>query len=598
MNNLRSKIKRVSRKVGREIGRKCAGIVSLRSQSSLIHGLALGLMSVLLLTLSFVSFGQAAQKAVIPQELVEKALTQGTVRVIVRLGVGFVPEGLLVAPVAVVDQRQDIAMVQNNIIAALVGMSQQVVHKYETVPFLALEVDLDALGVLEALASRGLVVKIEEDKLVAPTLAESTPLVEANQAWLTGSDGTGRVIAILDTGVDKNHPFLSGKVIEEACYSSNGSCPNGLTSQIGSGSGVPCTFAPLGCRHGSHVAGIAAGSGTSFSGVARNANLMSVQVFSASTSCRSWEENPCPRAFTSDLIAGLERVFTLRSTHNFASVNMSIGGGQYFSNCDSESIKPAIDNLRSVGIATVISSGNNGFSNALSYPACVSTAVSVGSTDDGSLGTTANRISSFSNSASFLSLLAPGQWINSSIPGGSFEDFQGTSMAAPHVAGTWAVLKQAKPTASVTEILTALQNTGLPVTDSRNGITKPRIRVFQALQMLNGSVAKCAGLTATIVGTQGDDVIDGTAGPDIINGLGGNDTIRGLLGNDIICGGKGNDIINGGKGKDTINGDNGRDILKGDNDADKLNGGGGTDSCDGGIGRDTSTGCEIRISIP
>ena len=171
-------------------------------------------------------------------------------------------------------------------------------------------------------------------------------------------------------------------------------------------------------------------------------------------------------------------------------------------------------------------------------------------------------------------------------------------MAAPHVVGTWAVLKQAKPTASVTEILTALQNTGLPVTDSRNGITKPRIRVFQALQMLNGSVAKCAGLTATIVGTQGDDVIDGTAGPDIINGLGGNDTIRGLLGNDIICGGKGNDIINGGKGKDTINGDNGRDILKGDNDADKLNGGGGTDSCDGGIGRDTSTGCEIRISIP
>jgi hypothetical protein len=47
----------------------------------------------------------------------------------------------------------------------------------------------------------------------------------------------------LDTGVDKTHPFLSGKVVAEACFSNNGNCPNGKTTQIGSGAGVPCTYA-------------------------------------------------------------------------------------------------------------------------------------------------------------------------------------------------------------------------------------------------------------------------------------------------------------------------------------------------------------------
>jgi hypothetical protein len=107
--------------------------------------------------------------------------------------------------------------------------------------------------------------------------------------------------------------------------------------------------------------------------------------------------------------------------------------------------------------------------------------LSVGSTQDGSLGTTTDAISSFSNSASFLSLLAPGQPINSPIPGNAFANFQGTSMAAPHVAGAWAMLKQTTPSATVPEILRALQTTGLPITDPRNGITTSRIEIFDAL---------------------------------------------------------------------------------------------------------------------
>ena len=81
---------------------------------------------------------------------------------------------------------------------------------------------------------------------------------------------------------------------------------------------------------------------------------------------------------------------------------MSLGGGQYFSHCDADSpeVKAAIDNLRSAKIATVVSSGNDAYTDSLSHPAFISTAVSVGSTNDGDLAS-ADTVSGFSNSASF-----------------------------------------------------------------------------------------------------------------------------------------------------------------------------------------------------
>jgi len=426
---------------------------------------------------------------VVPTELSQKALVEGRVRVIVHLAAPMTPEGLLTDTAAVQGQRQGIANAQNAVLGALAGSNHRMIHRYETLPFLALEVGPGALAILSSLGS--LITRVEEDTLASPMLPESVPLVHAPAVWNAGLTGTGKVIAIIDTGVDKNHSFLTGKVVEEACYSGNSNCPNGLTSQTGAGAGVPCSYAPSACRHGTHVAGIAAGSGVSFSGVAKGASLMAVQVSSKFTgaNCLGAGEDPCALVFTSDTLMGLERVFTLRSTYFFASVNISLGGGTFTSNCDGDSLKVAIDNLRSVGIATVIASGNNGSSSALSAPACISTAVSVGSTGDGSFGTVADAVSSFSNSASFLSLLAPGSVITSSVPGDLFASFLGTSMAAPHVAGTWALLKQAKPSATVTEVLTTLQTTGVPITDPRNGLTKSRIRVSEALQALVGSVA-------------------------------------------------------------------------------------------------------------
>jgi subtilisin len=387
------------------------------------------------------------------------------VRVIVRLDVGFRPEGVLPSA-AVADQRRIINTVQNSILSALAGIPHVVTRQYETVPLLALEVGSIGLNALQALVSQGLVAQVQKDEILRPSLAQSTPLIGDPYAWRAGLDGTGMVIAVLDSGVDKTHPFLAGKVVEEACYSSEGDCPNGQTSQTGPGAGVPCTYT-RDCDHGTHVAGIAAGNGERFSGVAKGANLMSVQVFSRAGKGMG--------IYDADLIKGLEQVYLLHNTYNFAAVNMSLGGGRFSSHCDSDLAKPAIDNLRSVGIASIAAVGNNGYTNALASPACISTAVSVGCTEDGSGRTTADRVCSFSNSASFLSLLAPGSKITSSVPGNRFATLSGTSQSAPQVAGAWAVLKQGNPGASVTDILTTLEDTGVPITDQRNGITKPRI---------------------------------------------------------------------------------------------------------------------------
>ena len=157
---------------------------------------------------------------------------------------------------------------------------------------------------------------------------------------------------------------------------------------------------------------------------------------------------------------------------------MSLGGGRFYSNCDSvdPDTKIVIDLLRAANIATVVASGNERFTNSLASPACISTAVSVGATLD-----TANIVASYSNSASFLSLLAPGSGITSAVPGTSYGRWNGTSMATPHVTGAWAIAKQKAPTASVTTVLNAFKSTGVSVVDSRNGIANPRIAVDLAI---------------------------------------------------------------------------------------------------------------------
>ena len=100
----------------------------------------------------------------------------------------------------------------------------------------------------------------------------------------------------------------------------------------------------------------------------------------------------------------------------------------------------------------------------------------------------------------------------------------------------------------------------------------------------------CMGMPATIVGTEGDDMLRGTPGNDVILGLGGNDRIYGLDGNDILCGGDGNDLILGGPGHDRVLGERGMDRLYGGRGNDQMRGGAGMDRLYGHGGDDTIAG--------
>jgi len=83
------------------------------------------------------------------------------------------------------------------------------------------------------------------------------------------------------------------------------------------------------------------------------------------------------------------------------------------------------------------------------------------------------------------------------LTGAALGNKSGTSMAAPHVAGAWALYKQKFPQASVTTALRAFEQTGTPVLDPRNGTTKPRINIAQALNLSAADLINC-GAKCTI----------------------------------------------------------------------------------------------------
>ena len=159
-----------------------------------------------------------------------------------------------------------------------------------------------------------------------------------------------------------------------------------------------------------------------------------------------------------------------------------------------------------------------------------------------------------------------------------YDYFQGTSMAVPHVAGVAALIWSSHPTLSPTELKRVVLETGDKVVALEGKtVSGKRINAYRALQAV-----ACAGLPATLIGTEGDDILTGTSGDDVIIALGGNDTIDGLGGNDLLCAMEGNDVVYGGEGTDKLNGGDGHDKLYGDEGADTLNGALGNDELHGG----------------
>ncbi len=491
-----------------------------------LHFSVLGLVLVLAAAFPSPVWAQSRKDRTAFDRLEQIAWREGKVNVIVRIDVPRIGEMTAMSTrfqtgdvaasaqkdLADADQalKEAIELTAWKVISDLQGTEFKTTNVYRSIPFVSLKVSPQALNLLY---NSPFVLGIEENSLIKlddpvpdpagaktgttdpqsgpdrPTLDGTAPLVGATTAWTWGFTGSGWNVAVLDTGIRKTHQFFTGKSIVEACFSLGrdgtggaGDCPNGNATQTGPGSATHYGSEYDGYDHGTHVSGIATGNYGSLSGVAKNAGIIAVQVFSKFTASDCGSSSPCVLSWNSDQLAGLDYIYSIRGAYRISSVNMSLGGGAYNNFCDSNSSKAAIDNLRAAGIATAIATGNNGYCGYISSPGCISSAVSVGSS------TNTDAESSFNNwNATLQRLFAPGSSIYSSTGASdsSYASWNGTSMATPHVAGAWAVLKQAMASAAVNDCLYWLRTAGVTIKSVCDSYSQgiPRIRVDKALQL-------------------------------------------------------------------------------------------------------------------
>jgi subtilisin family serine protease len=387
----------------------------------------------------------------------------------------------------------EVTSAQTRAVDDLGWLKEQTTAKFELIPALALTANKSQI---EDLLRSSQVAAVYEDQILYRQLKSTGPIIGTPRAHRMNATGKGQVIAVLDGGFDPEHPFYADRVVEEACFSAGpdrnkkyqitmSNCPNGQAVDIGPGaSGIDTSFEPGGDEHGTHVAGIAAGRGRDFSGVAPEAGMILVNVFIRKH--RLFCDNPmdngqkwgCTTTRTSYMISALEWIYRQRKRYNIAAINISLGGGRANTPCDDGDPNALIYKLfRLENIPIIVASGNESHKGSISSPACYSGAISVGAS------TRKDEVPDFSNSAVYLDLLAPGVDVNSAKPGGSFQSLRGTSMAAPHVAGAFAVLRSVKPTATIDEMLKVLRDTGVPVKDV-NDVVKPRIQIDRAVAAL------------------------------------------------------------------------------------------------------------------
>ncbi|SDJ33159.1 S8 family peptidase [Pseudomonas abietaniphila] len=320
------------------------------------------------------------------------------------------------------------------------------------------------------------VAEVFEDTLSKPSADIGASLPEYEKPvppYSESKDGT--VIAIIDTGIDTKHPYLKNKIIAEACFSSSSSegikshslCPNGKDKQITSGAAIDCDLHISGCGHGTNVAGIAAGGpatsdGKILQGVAPRAQLIAIQVYSRFDSADvCGNKLPCALSYASDQLSALNYLYESRNKFKLSAINMSLGQGKFSQPCDKDLLFNTVKKLREAGIATVVSSGNEGLTGFSPSPACIPGVISVGAVD------ASKNIAKYSNTSDMVTILAPGEDIISSQEEGKYGKQSGTSMATPQVSGALSLIRAQSPNAKLQDLIDNLVAGGTRVENLR-----------------------------------------------------------------------------------------------------------------------------------
>lgn len=248
----------------------------------------------------------------------------------------------------------------------------------------------------------------------------------APEAWSAGYTGSGITVAVVDTGVDYTHTDLDGNIwINAGEISGNGidDDGNGFIDDVrGWNFDANSNNVMDDNSHGTHVAGTIAGedNGTGITGVAYNARIMAVKVLNGSGS---------------GSISSVAKGIRYAADNGAKVINLSLGGG------GSTELLDAVSYATSKGAVVVMAAGNEAAASP-SLPAAYaqSYGLAVGAIDS------SGNLALFSNRAGQTPLdyiTAAGVNVYSSIPGGGYANYSGTSMATPHIAGAMALLQQA-----------------------------------------------------------------------------------------------------------------------------------------------------------
>ncbi|GAA1597054.1 hypothetical protein GCM10009828_023220 [Actinoplanes couchii] len=247
--------------------------------------------------------------------------------------------------------------------------------------------------------------------------------IRTTDAWAR-STGAGVTVAVIDSGVDADHPDLKDNVL---------SGYDAVTDKAG-----PTTD---GHGHGTHVAGTIAavtGNEVGVTGIAPDVKILPVKVLSDSGSGNM-----------SDTAEGI----VWAADHGAQVINMSLGGTTKVT-----AVSNAIKYARSKGVTVIAAAGNSRREGSpTSYPAADAGVIAVAATDS------ADRIGPYSNAGSYVDVAAPGSSIVSTYPTakGSYTTMNGTSMAAPHVAAVAALLKSFDSTLTPDQIESALKKSAV-----------------------------------------------------------------------------------------------------------------------------------------